>query len=892
MLWVEGPPDAGKSDLLAFAVQETSLAGARVLTGSGITDGDTASGMAPLAWLLDALALAPGNPAGEPGTAYPSLRRTEDGLRELTRDRPLAVVLDDAHRCDGPTLRAVHTLTARLTGLPLLWVFAARSHPDVPGVESLRRDLLTGHATRLELGALDPESVRLLIRDLLGPRAGEAEPYLHLLGGLPGAVRHLCALLARETGPADPTRTGGHPVAGPVITRRLDQLTRQAEELVLTASVTGDSLGVRHLSRMLGRRESALLRPLREVLVTGLLHVERERLAFPHPSVRDAVAATLPRPVRVSVRRRSIDLRLAEGTSPAAVAAELGEIAEAGDEPALRVLEAAAQELAAVSPASAAAHLRRALELTGRAEPRRMRLAARLVPLLWETGEADEAHALAREVVQAPPDPVTHARMCLELTRTGGRFPGARAEAHLRRALSSRDVPRSVKDQLVSTTQLYRLLAGAAEEAGCTAPSPRRAHPLSELTYCTLRSMSLGHRQRWTEALKAGASLPARATELDTAYGPVVPEVILSMAWRAAVLGVTGDSRAAADLVDEGLAEAEQRGRHAFLPLWRTARARLALDGGRLPEAVRELTAVGTGPRRPGVSPASEAALLCTRARVAFHTGDDTELQSCATLADEYLAGDDPRLREAGAWIVLLTSACRSEAVPRPQQRLATAHLWRGFLHTTCVDAGDVVLLIRVALGSDRREAAVAAVEFSEERAQANPGLPLFAAAAAHARGLLEGNADLLTQASDQYADARPLLRARALEDAGEVAASAGLPDALPRFEEARDLYAACGAERDGQRVRGSLRKLGVRDLAPAGAAPDAGWRGLTRSELGVVRLVALGATNREAAQRLFLSPHTVDTHLRHAFEKVGVRSRVQLARLYAQEVDPTGVSA
>jgi DNA-binding CsgD family transcriptional regulator len=59
-----------------------------------------------------------------------------------------------------------------------------------------------------------------------------------------------------------------------------------------------------------------------------------------------------------------------------------------------------------------------------------------------------------------------------------------------------------------------------------------------------------------------------------------------------------------------------------------------------------------------------------------------------------------------------------------------------------------------------------------------------------------------------------------------------------------------------------------------------------------VVRLVALGATNREAAQRLFLSPHTVDTHLRHAFEKVGVRSRVQLARLYAREVDSARLPA
>ena len=55
---------------------------------------------------------------------------------------------------------------------------------------------------------------------------------------------------------------------------------------------------------------------------------------------------------------------------------------------------------------------------------------------------------------------------------------------------------------------------------------------------------------------------------------------------------------------------------------------------------------------------------------------------------------------------------------------------------------------------------------------------------------------------------------------------------------------------------------------------------GLTASERAVVDLVARGATNREVAAQLFLSPHTVSTHLRHAFTKAGVRSRVELARL------------
>jgi DNA-binding CsgD family transcriptional regulator/predicted ATPase len=64
-----------------------------------------------------------------------------------------------------------------------------------------------------------------------------------------------------------------------------------------------------------------------------------------------------------------------------------------------------------------------------------------------------------------------------------------------------------------------------------------------------------------------------------------------------------------------------------------------------------------------------------------------------------------------------------------------------------------------------------------------------------------------------------------------------------------------------------------------AKASSQTGWDSLTASELRVVDLVAMGLRNREVAARLHLSPHTVDSHLRHAFTKLGVTSRVQLTR-------------
>jgi DNA-binding CsgD family transcriptional regulator len=69
-------------------------------------------------------------------------------------------------------------------------------------------------------------------------------------------------------------------------------------------------------------------------------------------------------------------------------------------------------------------------------------------------------------------------------------------------------------------------------------------------------------------------------------------------------------------------------------------------------------------------------------------------------------------------------------------------------------------------------------------------------------------------------------------------------------------------------------------DLLHRPARPGFGWAALTAAELAVVRLVVEGGTNREVAKELFLSPHTVDSHLRHAFRKLEVSSRVALTRV------------
>jgi DNA-binding CsgD family transcriptional regulator len=75
----------------------------------------------------------------------------------------------------------------------------------------------------------------------------------------------------------------------------------------------------------------------------------------------------------------------------------------------------------------------------------------------------------------------------------------------------------------------------------------------------------------------------------------------------------------------------------------------------------------------------------------------------------------------------------------------------------------------------------------------------------------------------------------------------------------------------------------GTRGAEPAGRRPDYGWASLTGSERSVAAIIAEGATNREAAARLFLSRHTIDFHLRQIFRKLGISSRVALTRLVVQ---------
>lgn len=85
--------------------------------------------------------------------------------------------------------------------------------------------------------------------------------------------------------------------------------------------------------------------------------------------------------------------------------------------------------------------------------------------------------------------------------------------------------------------------------------------------------------------------------------------------------------------------------------------------------------------------------------------------------------------------------------------------------------------------------------------------------------------------------------------------------------------------------MRARLRALGVRRRHWVQSHQEEfGWNSLTDTERAVAELIAQGLTNRQAAARMFLSPHTVSAHLRRIFAKLDIASRAELARIFAEE--------
>jgi len=196
-------------------------------------------------------------------------------------------------------------------------------------------------------------------------------------------------------------------------------------------------------------------------------------------------------------------------------------------------------------------------------------------------------------------------------------------------------------------------------------------------------------------------------------------------------------------------------------------------------------------------------------------------------------------------------------------------------------DPATAPWLTRIALAADEDELAASAARAAQALADAYPGFPALAAAAAHSQGLADHDPASLAEAAAQHSD--PWARASAAEDLGVLHGRQGdREQTIHHFKEALSGYQLVGADRDRARILRRLRKLGIwrRHWATPSARPVTGWDSLTGTEQAVAGLVAQGLNNNQIAARMYISTHTVAHHLRQAFRKLSIASRVELARI------------
>ena len=198
-------------------------------------------------------------------------------------------------------------------------------------------------------------------------------------------------------------------------------------------------------------------------------------------------------------------------------------------------------------------------------------------------------------------------------------------------------------------------------------------------------------------------------------------------------------------------------------------------------------------------------------------------------------------------------------------------------------------LLTRCQLAAGRRaeaeRAAAAAAACADE-----VGLPMAAAMSALAHAALDLDASKPARAAGRALEAADMLdgagaafyAAMAAALAGRALAQAGEPDrATAELERAAAAFDSFGSSRYRAAAEQELRALGhrIHRRSRPGKTDTTGVASLTARELEIARLVVDRKTNPEIAAALFLSPKTVETHLRNVFHKLGVSSRVEVAR-------------
>ena len=890
---VEGRAGSGKTRLLEACASKAGARSFRVGRG----EADPGRTVVELDALFDALfggekPLIPRRALSDthssPEQRFWLLQDLQALIEEAALKSPLLVCLDDLQWAGDGCAVAMRQLPQRLASLPVAWVMAFRPDQGLPQVQGAKDQLLAAGATMIRLEPLGRDAVAEIALDVLGAPPDEkllrqveraqGNPFLavEFFRGLQDE-----GIVSIESGKATLLEERVPRRVSDDMRWRLLRMSPLADRVATLASALGRRFSVSDLAEMTGMRIADLLKPVKELIQADIFVEHGYRLAFGHDLIREAVRSSSPAPVRRALDRQAAGVLLSRGAPPVEVAQQLGDSAEPGDEVAIETLLQAADALGSSDPAASAELAARALELAPPWHSRRGPLAARRAVSLFAAGQVDEAERFADTALRQALTPEEEARVRLAVAGMFDVSPDIRAD-NARAALALPDLSADIRALLWGSLFHNVVAAVRPEEAFSLLPKARDAVHASrdrvgwfalEIARSALQYQSSNFEEA-TEILAAAARRTVRNQE-DTRQR-------LAAEFMASDLAALDRIDETLQLADEGLAAAQRDRQDWALRMFETLKGRQLLQTGRLTEAAAALEgrySVADAHRVVGMLDAPNVVAL---GKLRIHTGDDKGADEVADMAKIMLRASAPGVQNHAAWFLALHAMSQGKPIEAHDWLCAGGHDNRLKLFPLFpFEIADDPQLVRIAVAVADHELVEAVVERAARRCELNPSVASFRAGAAHARGLAQESTTELERAASIFGHgSRPLATASALEDLGRLLVKAGANDeATTALDRAFEITVQVGAGWDAARVRGRLRRLGVRRRVVASKRPKTGWEALTSAETAVAQLASEGKTDREIGESLFISPHTVNTHLRHIFEKLGVRSRVALTR-------------
>ncbi|WP_344088072.1 ATP-binding protein [Streptomyces stramineus] len=777
-------------------------------------------------------------------------------LHEAAQDGPVCCVVDDAQWIDDASRRALVFVARRVSAERIAMVFAARDVGSPSGLAEFPRVPLVG---------LDDEDARALLRAAthVGPDAEAADRILAEAHGNPLALLEF-AHHAEPFGVPGPRRFRASVVdkLEEQFVHRFERLPDAARSLVVLAAAdpVGDLDLLRRAARLLGLDAAGLT--LAEN--AGLLALG-PRLRFRHPLVRSAVyASATPK------KRRSMHGALAEATDPATDLDRRAwhrahAVVEADENVAAELERSADRARLRGGFAAAAAFMERA----GRLTPAPGRQAERLfvaAQLRLQAGAPDAARALLTRAERRPMDDTCRARARLLRARIGYQLShGPQATAGLVDAVTELAPEQAGETYLEAfASVMYNdNHPGLLQELGARIRErvPRR-EPVrpTDLLLDALLDQSMLPVERAVPTMRdAVAACRTAAPSSEPWRMNLLCQVVIDLR----------DDEVMEEVADRQVDAARRQGALASLPQALRYQAVARVSAGRFDEAAACLGEARAVDEAAGTVPLLGPELVLTGFR-----GDGERF---AELRD--LLGRDGRPFEAAgehyARAVLHNGLGNYEAAldaaltAQRRHQAGSYSIWAVYSE-----------LVEAAARTGRGEEAAVAMRHLEALARTHP-VPWAVAEWLQAQALLEQGDDceaLYRRAVDHFSRTRiRVLHARARLTYGEWLRRANRrSEAREELRAAHDTLSRIGARAFADRAARELRATGEQPRRPGEDPLDR----LTAQERLIAGKVAAGATSREVGGMLFLSPRTVDAHLRNVYRKLGISSRRQLREM------------